>query len=88
MDIIFLLIPVSFVLIAGAIYLFFWAVKDGQFDDLDGSAHSILFDDDKPTPKPDTKLKSKSEAEKNGKEVDTVKSEKKTQEPPTEGESS
>jgi len=47
MDILFLLIPVSFIFIVVAIRIFFWAVKDGQFDDLDGAAHSILFDNDK-----------------------------------------
>ncbi|MCG5244297.1 cbb3-type cytochrome oxidase assembly protein CcoS [Azospirillum doebereinerae] len=29
---------------------FLWALKSGQFDDLDGAAHRILFDDDKPLP--------------------------------------
>ena len=27
---------------------FFWAVDSGQYDDLDGPAHSILFDDQDP----------------------------------------
>ncbi|HYH17712.1 MAG TPA: cbb3-type cytochrome oxidase assembly protein CcoS [Azospirillum sp.] len=27
---------------------FLWALKSGQFDDLDGAAHRILFDDDTP----------------------------------------
>lgn len=80
MDILFLLIPLSFVLISIAIYLFFWAVKDGQFDDLDGSAHSILFEDDKPS----AKLK----VEKNAREIDSVKGEKKPAESSSEGESS
>ncbi|KZY38278.1 cytochrome oxidase, partial [Oleiphilus sp. HI0043] len=26
---------------------FGWAVKNGQYDDLEGPAHSILYDDDK-----------------------------------------
>jgi len=30
---------------------FLWAMKSGQFDDLDGSAHRILLDDeDRPLP--------------------------------------
>ena len=58
MDILFLLVPVSFILIIVAIRLFFWAVRDGQFDDLDGAAHSILFDKDK-----DLQPKVKTEAE-------------------------
>jgi len=27
---------------------FLWAMKSGQFDDLDGAAHRILFDEDDP----------------------------------------
>lgn len=41
----FILIPLALVLVAVAIGLFFWAVDNGQFDDLEGPAHSILFDD-------------------------------------------
>jgi cbb3-type cytochrome oxidase maturation protein len=29
---------------------FLWAMKSGQFDDLDGSAHRILIDEDRPLP--------------------------------------
>lgn len=29
---------------------FLWALKTGQFDDLDGAANRILFDDDPPPP--------------------------------------
>ncbi|WP_245986671.1 cbb3-type cytochrome oxidase assembly protein CcoS [Azospirillum thermophilum] len=29
---------------------FLWALKSGQFDDLDGAAHRILFDDETPQP--------------------------------------
>ncbi|MDX5299362.1 MAG: cbb3-type cytochrome oxidase assembly protein CcoS [Gammaproteobacteria bacterium] len=45
MEILYALIPLSIVLISVAIYIFTWAVKSGQFDDLEGPAHSILFDD-------------------------------------------
>jgi cbb3-type cytochrome oxidase maturation protein len=37
--------------VAIAIYIFFWAVDSGQYDDLDGPAHSILFDDQDPNHK-------------------------------------
>lgn len=33
---------------------FLWALKSGQFDDLDGAAHRILFDDDTPRLPPDS----------------------------------
>ncbi len=46
MEILFILIPVSIILVALAIWVFGWAVKNGQYDDLEGPAHSILFDDD------------------------------------------
>lgn len=46
MSILYLLIPLSLILLALAIWAFFWAVKAGQFDDLEGPAHRILFDED------------------------------------------
>jgi len=46
MDIIYVLVPLSIALLAIAVLIFFWAVKGGQFDDLDSPAHKILFDDD------------------------------------------
>lgn len=53
MDILYALVPLSLVLLAIAIGVFFWAVKSGQFDDMDSPAHKILFDDeDMPTGKP------------------------------------
>ena len=46
MSILYLLIPLSLVLLGLATWAFFWAVKSGQFDDLEGPAYRILFDDD------------------------------------------
>ena len=46
MDIIFLLIPLALVLVALVIWGFFWAVRRGQFEDLEGPGHSILMDKD------------------------------------------
>ena len=47
MNIVMLLIPLMLILVALGILLFSWAVKNGQYDDLDGPAHRILHDDDK-----------------------------------------
>ncbi len=47
MSIIYVLIPIAIILTALGIYLFFWAVKTEQFDDLEKQGMSILFDDDK-----------------------------------------
>lgn len=42
-----ILVPVMLILVALGMVLFSWAVKNGQYDDLEGPAHRILFDDDK-----------------------------------------
>lgn len=49
MEILFLLIPVSVVVVAVIAAAFLWAVKSGQFEDMEGPAHRILMDDDAPT---------------------------------------
>jgi len=46
MSILFALIPLAMVLLAFAIWAFFWAVRSGQFDDLDTPAVRILLDDE------------------------------------------
>lgn len=48
MEVLYLLIPLGIVLLAVAIWAFAWAVKSGQFDDMEGPAHRILMDDDDP----------------------------------------
>ncbi|GIX22538.1 MAG: hypothetical protein KatS3mg121_1321 [Gammaproteobacteria bacterium] len=48
MNIVFLLIPLSIVLLAVAVWAFFWAVDRGQFDDLDTPAWRILEDEEPP----------------------------------------
>ncbi|MGB0965128.1 MAG: cbb3-type cytochrome oxidase assembly protein CcoS [Litorivicinus sp.] len=48
MDIILALIPISFILLITATAIFLWAMKSGQYDDLEGPAHRILHDDDDP----------------------------------------
>ena len=46
MEIIYLLIPLSLILVGLIIAGFFWAVNSGQFDDLQGPAYRILQDED------------------------------------------
>jgi cbb3-type cytochrome oxidase maturation protein len=46
MTIIYILIPLSLVLLSLAVWAFFWAVRNDQFDDLDTPAMDILDDDD------------------------------------------
>jgi len=62
MEILYILIPVSIILVALAVVIFGWAVKNGQYDDLEGPAHSILYDDDAdmiPTPASEKQAASK-----------------------------
>lgn len=50
MDILYLLIPVSVVLVFVIGAFFWWSLKGGQFDDLEGPGYRILMDDDAPKP--------------------------------------
>ena len=46
MSILYLLIPLGLLLVGLAVAAFFWAVRSGQFDDLDSPAMSVVLDDD------------------------------------------
>ena len=46
MDILYLLVPLSVVLVFLIGAVFWWAVGSGQFEDLEGPAHQILMDED------------------------------------------
>jgi HlyD family secretion protein len=46
----FYLIPIALALGAAGLAAFLWALRSGQYDDLDGAAERILFDDDAPLP--------------------------------------
>lgn len=45
MEIIYLLIPIAVILVVIGLGAFFWAVRNDQFEDLEGPAHRILFDE-------------------------------------------
>ena len=51
MSILLALIPISLLLLGLAIWAFAWAVKRGQFDDLDTPAIDILRDDEPAPPR-------------------------------------
>jgi cbb3-type cytochrome oxidase maturation protein len=48
MDILFLLIPLGLALVGVVAWFFIWSVNHRQFEDMEGPAHEILMDDDKP----------------------------------------
>jgi cbb3-type cytochrome oxidase maturation protein len=62
MDILYLLIPISLIIVAIAVWVFMWAIRSGQYEDLEGPAHRILMDDDDPLVprKPESKDEGKS----------------------------
>ena len=46
MNVLIFLIPVALLLGLAGLAAFLWALKSGQFDDLDGAAERILLDDE------------------------------------------
>ena len=48
MDVLFVLVPLSLVLVAVIVVALLWAARSGQFEDLEGPAYRILSDDDSP----------------------------------------
>jgi cbb3-type cytochrome oxidase maturation protein len=52
MNSLLLLIPLAIILGLIGLGAFLWALRAGQFDDLDGAAHRILLDDEPGPNKP------------------------------------
>lgn len=46
MESLYLLIPISLVVLGIAIAIFFWAVNSGQYEDMEREGDRILFDED------------------------------------------
>ncbi len=46
MESIYLLIPVSVLLVFGIAGAFWWSVRSGQFDDLEGPGFRVLMEDE------------------------------------------
>ena len=47
MESLYLLIPLSLILVFLIGLIFWWSVRSGQFDDLEGPAYRVLMDNDK-----------------------------------------
>lgn len=50
MNVLAYLIPVALLFGVASLIAFLWALKSGQYDDMDGAGERILFDPDKPEP--------------------------------------
>ena len=46
MSIIYLMIPLGIILLGLAIWALVWAIRSGQFDDLESQGWSVVLDDD------------------------------------------
>ncbi len=47
MTVILYLLAVSLVFGAGGLAIFLWSLRSGQYDDMDGAANRILFDEER-----------------------------------------
>jgi len=62
MSIIYVLIPLAVVLLALAVWALVWAIRNGQFDDLESHGWSVVLDDDqKPPPTEEDSVSDKEE---------------------------
>ena len=52
MNVMLWLILASLTVAGGGLGVFLWSLRSGQYDDLEGAAHRILFDDAPPPPGP------------------------------------
>lgn len=48
MESVYLLIPISVILVFAIAWVFWWSVRSGQFDDLEGPGFRVLMDEDQP----------------------------------------
>ena len=49
------LIPLALILGGAALAAFFWTLRSGQYEDLDGAAERILLDEEDDRPKPEAR---------------------------------
>ncbi len=62
MEVIYSLIPGMLVMGLGIVGVLIWAIKRGQYDDLEGDGNRLLMDDDDPLLPGDMKKDSKPDA--------------------------
>lgn len=50
MNMLYVLIPLALLVLAGAVWALIWAIRNRQFDDLDAQGWSVVLDDDSKPP--------------------------------------
>ena len=69
MTMLYVLIPLAVLLLAVAVWALLWAIRSGQFDDLESHGWSVVLDDDqKPPPIEEGKTENGQPKDQNGKE--------------------
>ena len=63
MEVIYGLIPLMIIIGLAMVIVFFWTVKSGQYDDMEGDSHRILMDEDEKM-MPDSKTENKEDFDK------------------------
>ncbi|MBT8059369.1 MAG: cbb3-type cytochrome oxidase assembly protein CcoS [Gammaproteobacteria bacterium] len=65
MSMLYVLIPLALILLAVAVWALIWAIRSGQFDDLESHGWSVVLDDDQKPPgeaEPDEKKEEQHDA--------------------------
>jgi cbb3-type cytochrome oxidase maturation protein len=57
METLYLLIPISVVLVFLIGIAFWWSLRSGQFDDMEGPAYRVVMDDDDSPPRQSADIK-------------------------------
>jgi cbb3-type cytochrome oxidase maturation protein len=63
MSILYVLIPLAVMLLGVAVWALLWAIKNGQFDDLESHGWSVVLDDDQKPPPLDEETTDNTEKE-------------------------
>lgn len=58
MTVLYFLIPLALLMMAGALWALFWAIRTGQFDDLETQGWSVVLDQDREVTAPESAVAS------------------------------
>ncbi len=68
MNMLYVLIPLAVMLLGVAVWALLWAIRTGQFDDLESHGWSVVLDDDQKPPPLDDEENTEKRGENGGKE--------------------
>jgi cbb3-type cytochrome oxidase maturation protein len=68
MNMLYVLIPLAVMLLGIAVWALLWAIRTGQFDDLESHGWSVVLDDDQKPPPLDDEENTEKQGENGGEE--------------------